>query len=70
MISAMAKRKNALAKRLQELRKRLGDITQVQAAEKAGVTTATWIAWENGQRKPGRLAMRLLREAFPDDFKD
>lgn len=68
MLTTMAKRKNALAKQLQALRKRL-EITQVQAAEKAGVAPATWIAWENGQRKPGRLAMRLLQEVFPNDFK-
>lgn len=53
--------------KLRALRKRL-ELTQAQAAERTGVATRTWIAWENAQRTPGRLALRLLKTAFPDQF--
>ena len=51
--------------RLKRLREQL-DITQVEAAERAGVSAGAWIAWENNFRRPGRIAVRLLRQAFPD----
>ena len=44
------------------------DLTQVEAAERIGVSASTWIAWENAQRVPGRLAFRLLETTFPDEF--
>ena len=40
-------------------------LTQAAAAQKTGVATRTWIAWENSQNTPGRLAQRLLTAAFP-----
>jgi len=54
--------------RLKTLRKYLG-ISQREAAEKTGVVKGTWIAWENSQRVPGRMAIQLLKKAFPDHFK-
>ncbi len=50
--------------KLKSLRQRLG-ITQAKAAERTGVALRTWIAWENAQRTPGRIAQRLLALAFP-----
>jgi DNA-binding transcriptional regulator YiaG len=55
------------AARLKKLRTRLG-LSQVKAAERAGVRPRTWIAWENRQRTPGRLALALLKVAFPGEF--
>lgn len=49
---------------LRGLRDRLG-ITQEQAAERCGVKTRTWVAWENSQSTPSRLARNLLTAAFP-----
>lgn len=57
----------AIADKLRQLRNALG-LTQIQAAELAGVSARTWIAWENRQRNPGRLALRALQQAFPDHF--
>lgn len=62
----MAKKKSVFAKKLIALRNRL-ELTQVEAAERLGVAARTWIAWENNQTKPGRLAMALLRKTFPDE---
>lgn len=53
--------------RLRALRTKL-KLTQAQAADRLGVATRTWIAWENAQRVPGRLAQRLLKDTFPDLF--
>ncbi len=61
------KQKTGLPKKLEDLRTRRG-LTQVQAAELVGVSPRTWISWENSQRTPGRMARRLLQEAFPSDF--
>lgn len=66
----MAKRKkkpSAWAKRLKQLRVDL-DLTQREAAERAGVSTRAWVAWENDQRVPGKIGQRLLKQAFPDQF--
>jgi len=40
-------------------------LTQAEAAERVGVAARTWISWENSQGTPSRLAMNLLRAAFP-----
>lgn len=40
-------------------------LTQVEAAAQADIPTRTWIAWENDQRRPGRMALKLLLQAFP-----
>lgn len=60
-----AKPAGSWAARLQALRHKL-DLTQAQAAERADIAVRTWIAWENGQRFPGRIARKLLAQAFPD----
>lgn len=52
-------------RKLKALRAKHG-LTQAAAAEKVGVATRTWISWENRQRKPGRLTIRLIKTAFPD----
>lgn len=61
------KKKTPWCGRFKELRARHG-LTQAQAAARIGVATRTLIAWENGQRVPGRLALNLLKAAFPNDF--
>lgn len=61
----MTKLKSFWAKRLRRLRER-HQLTQVAAAERTGVTPSAWIAWENSQRTPGRIARRLLLAAFSD----
>lgn len=53
--------------RLKALRAKYS-LTQVEAAERVGVAARTWISWENDQRTPGRLTLRLLKSAFPTDF--
>jgi DNA-binding XRE family transcriptional regulator len=69
----MAKRKpkpppgNSWRARLKKVRKELG-LTQAQAADQAGVALRTWINWENEHQEPGRLALRLLKIAFPEHF--
>ena len=45
--------------RVKDLRERLG-LTQMQMAERIGVSFATVNRWENGQSKPNRLAWRRL----------
>ena len=50
--------------RLKELRAKL-DITQAEAAARAGVAVRTWIAWENKQRTPNRFVLPQLKTAFP-----
>ncbi len=47
--------------RVKSVRERL-DLTQVQLAERIGVSFATVNRWENGQTKPARLAWRQIRE--------
>ncbi len=64
----MAKKANSWSVRLKALRERQG-LTQKQAAERCGVATRTWIAWENDQGEPGRLARQLLRITFPELFQ-
>lgn len=59
-----AKKPSALAVKLRALRESLG-LTQVQAAERAGVASSTWIAWENSTSLPSRLALRMVKETFP-----
>jgi len=49
---------------LRGLRDSLG-MTQEQAAERCGVVARTWVAWENSQSRPSRLALNLLTSAFP-----
>ncbi len=66
----MAKKKPAPTSwpaRLKALREKYG-LTQAEAAARADMALRTWIAWENAQRNPGRLALKLLREAFPGEF--
>jgi DNA-binding transcriptional regulator YiaG len=53
--------------RLKELRDKY-DLTQKEAAARIGVALRTWISWENAHRTPSRLALRLLKNEFPDDF--
>lgn len=53
-------------KKLKALRVKL-KISQVQAAARAGVAARTWIAWENSQTVPSRLALNLLRDTFPGE---
>jgi DNA-binding XRE family transcriptional regulator len=55
--------------RLKELRARL-EITQAEAAERAGVAHRTWISWENAQGTPSRMALNLLKAAFPGEFDE
>lgn len=64
---AMAKEKKPYPwpARLKELRELLG-VTQAEAAERVGVSTRTWISWENAQRTPSATAARLLRLTFPE----
>ena len=45
--------------RVRSIRERL-DLTQVQLAERIGVSFATVNRWENGQTKPARLAWRQI----------
>ncbi|MCY4121213.1 MAG: helicase-related protein, partial [Acidobacteria bacterium] len=45
--------------RVKSIRERL-DLTQVQLAERIGVSFATVNRWENGQTKPARLAWRQI----------
>ena len=45
--------------RVKSVRERL-DLTQVQLAERIGVSFATVNRWENGQTKPARLAWRQI----------
>ena len=52
--------------KLKALRERLGRITQAEAAARLGVSTATWVSWENNQRTPSATAARLLVITFPD----
>src|SRR5262245_27191940 len=63
MIVGMARKKATgtiwTRKRLKALRERLG-LTQKAAAERLGVATRTWIAWENSHGKPGKPAAKLL----------
>ena len=47
--------------RVKSVRERL-DLTQVQLAERIGVSFATVNRWENGQTKPARLAWRQIRD--------
>lgn len=61
-------RGNPWPNKLRDLRAKHGNITQAEAAERAGVTTRTWIAWENAQSIPGRLALNLLRATYPELF--
>lgn len=63
----MAKKKHppTWRRKLKHLREQL-DLTQAEAAQKAGVATRTWIAWENQQTVPGRLTQQLLKHAFPE----
>lgn len=63
----MAKKKpaNPWRKRLKDLREQNG-LTQTSAAERVGVSASTWIAWENGQRKPSKTAQRLIGILFPN----
>jgi DNA-binding XRE family transcriptional regulator len=49
---------------LRKLREANG-LTQIEAAERVGVAARTWIGWENSQSQPSRLALNLLRAAFP-----
>ncbi len=63
----MSKKRIQWPAKLKALRRRLG-LTQVAAAERTGVSASTWISWENNQRTPGRLALRLLRSTFPGEF--
>lgn len=42
------------------------NLTQAEAAARAGVAARTWIAWENSQAKPSRMATNLLIVAFPE----
>lgn len=55
--------------RLKAIRKRLG-ITQEEAAAQTDVSIHTWVAWENDQRRPGRMALKLLKKTFPGEFAD
>lgn len=66
MIRTMPKKKTALARKLIELRERHGDISQEEAAARIGVSTRAWIAWENNQRNPSRLAIKAIKYEFPD----
>jgi DNA-binding transcriptional regulator YiaG len=54
------------ASRIKALRAKLG-LTQAQFAERIGVSTAAVITWENEQRVPGRIALRLISQAFPNE---
>lgn len=56
-------RVNPWPARLKALRQLL-DITQREAAERIGVSTSTWVSWENAQRVPGRITQRLLRKGL------
>jgi DNA-binding transcriptional regulator YiaG len=58
---------NPWPEKLRKLRDALG-LTQSHAAERAGVAARTWIAWENSQTRPSRLALALLKSAFPGQF--
>jgi DNA-binding transcriptional regulator YiaG len=58
---------NQWPEKLKAIRKKYG-LTQVQAAERIGVTTRCWVAWENNQRTPSRITLRFLKENFPLDF--
>jgi len=59
---------NPWPKKLRALRDKRGNLTQAEAAEMAGVAARTWIAWENSQSTPSRLAQNLLRQTFPELF--
>ena len=37
-------------------------LTQDEAAAKAGIPASTWIAWENGVHVPSKLTQQYLRE--------
>jgi DNA-binding transcriptional regulator YiaG len=68
-MAVMAKRTgNPWPARLKKLRAKYG-LTQKDAAERIGVALRTWISWENRQRIPSGLAVRLLKNSFPDDFR-
>lgn len=56
---------NPWPKKLRKLRDEL-DLTQEEAAAKAGVALRTWISWENDHRQPSGPAAALLRQIFPD----
>lgn len=57
--------KTKWAGQLRAIRKRL-QLTQEDAAAKAGVSTSTWISWENGVHVPSALTQRyLLESVFP-----
>lgn len=51
------------AQRIKELRKK-NNMTQVQLAEKLGVSKGTVAMWETGQRRPGFEAFNDLCEVF------
>jgi transcriptional regulator with XRE-family HTH domain len=55
--------------RLFNLRKKLG-LTQEQAAAECGMTTSAWVAWENRQNYPSRLALNLIKQAFGKKYPD
>ena len=38
------------------------DLTQHQAAARLGVSAGTWIAWENSQRRPSKMAQVVLKK--------
>lgn len=46
-------------KRISDLRRSL-ELTQARAAERLGVSTSTWVSWENGRRTPDKRSRRLL----------
>ncbi len=63
----VARSRRQWAEALRAIRDELG-ITQVEMAERVGVSARTWISWENRQGAPGRLAQALLRQHFPELF--
>lgn len=60
-----SKPKTKWAAVLRALRERLR-LTQEDAAERFGIPPSTWVAWENGTRKPLVFTQKYLQESvFP-----
>jgi DNA-binding transcriptional regulator YiaG len=70
-MKSMAKKRSTspTPAQIRALRLRLG-LTLEEIADKVGVSARTWMSWElpSQKRKPGRLALRLLKVVFPDEF--